>query len=77
LQTPSASIVSGDGSNLATVTAALLDAAGAVLDSERSSVGGSSASGSHEVRTRSGDAASVELTVTDSEGNATSDTRSV
>lgn len=69
--------VSDTDGDLDTVTTALLDSGGNILDSEASDISGSSASGTHEVRTRSSDADSIELTVTDAAGNSTADTRSV
>jgi hypothetical protein len=54
---------------LASVTSDLLDSSGNVLDSATSSVSGSSASGQHDLRTRSGTPAIVRITVTDAAGN--------
>jgi subtilisin len=68
--------VSDADGDLETVTTELLDADGNVLASASSDVGGSSASGSHEVRTRNS-ARGVRLTVTDANGNDTSSTKSV
>jgi len=67
----SVSDVDGD---LASVTSELLDGNGTVLDSATSSVSGASASGQHDLRTRS-NPASVRLTVTDAEGNSVSETQ--
>ncbi len=67
--------VSDDNGNLDTVTTELLDG-GSVVDSETSSVSGSSASGEHEPRTRD-DADEVRLVVTDTEGETTTDTQSL
>lgn len=69
--------VSDDDGDLSSVETELLDSGGNVLDSETSSVSGSSASGEHNLRTRSNDAASVRLIVTDAAGNETSDSQSV
>ncbi|TYL38283.1 serine protease [Natronococcus pandeyae] len=63
----------GDGA-LESVTSELLAADGVVLDSESSSVGGSSASGEHELRSDD-EPEEVRLTVVDESGNETSDTR--
>jgi PKD repeat protein len=60
---------------LASVTSELLDGDGEVMDSQTSSISGLSASGEHELRTRSGTPASVRLTVVDSEGNKVSETK--
>ncbi|MEF8854116.1 MAG: right-handed parallel beta-helix repeat-containing protein, partial [Haloarculaceae archaeon] len=68
--------VSDADGDLDTVTSELLDVDGTVLDSESSNVSGSSASGSHEVRTRAS-ADAVRLTVTDIAGNSTTETNSV
>ena len=65
--------VSDDDGSLDSVTTYLLDG-DEVLDSETSSVSGSSASGEHEVRTRD-DPDSVRLTVTDEAGNETNETK--
>lgn len=63
--------------DLDSVTTELLDSNGWVLDSELSAVSGSSANSPYDVRTRSNDADSVKLTVTDAAGNETSDSKSV
>jgi len=68
--------VSDADGDLDTVTTELLDGSGAVLDSASSSASGSSASGEHKVRTRDS-AAEVQMTVTDANGNETSDSQSV
>ncbi|MFQ3319059.1 MAG: subtilisin family serine protease [Natronomonas sp.] len=65
----------GDG-DLATVTSELVDGSGNVLDSDESSVGGGSASGTHYVESKT-TASEVVLTVTDSAGNSTSDSKSI
>ncbi|MFP9192942.1 S8 family peptidase [Natrialbaceae archaeon A-CW1-1] len=65
--------VSDEDGDLDNVTTELLDGS-SVLDSQTSSVSGSSASGEHEVRTRD-DPDSVRLTVTDEAGNETSETQ--
>ena len=67
--------VSDDDGNLDTVVTELLDG-GTVVDSESSNVSGSSASGEHELRTRD-DANEVRMTVTDEDGNETSETKAV
>ena len=67
--------VSNDDGNLDTVVTELLNG-GTVVDSESSNVSGSSASGEHELRTRD-DADEVRMTVTDGDGNETSETQSV
>ena len=64
--------VSDDDGALDSVTTELFDG-DEVLDSETSSVSGSSASGEHELRTRD-DPDTVRLTVTDEAGNETSET---
>ncbi len=69
--------VSDTDGDLDSVTTELLDSGGSVLDGESSNLSGSSASGTHKVRTRSNDADSIRLTVTDGAGNSTSDSRSV
>jgi len=68
--------VSDADGDLDSVTTELLDSSGAVLASTTTNVSGSSASGSHEDRTRS-TATDVRLTVTDAAGNTTTSTRSV
>ena len=65
----------GDG-DLFSVISELVDGSGRVLDSDSSSVGGSSASGTHEVRSKS-NASEIVLTVTDDAGNSTSDSKSI
>lgn len=65
--------VSDDDGDLDSVTSELLDSSGNVLDSASSNVSGSSASGEHSLRSRS-TVASVRLTVTDTEGNTTTET---
>ena len=66
-------VVSDEDGDLASVTTELLDGSGSVLDGQTSSVSGASASGEHSLRTRS-TPGSVRLTVTDAEGNTTSQT---
>lgn len=61
---------------LAQVDTELLDGSGGVLDSQTSQVSGDSASGEHELRTRS-NADSVRITVTDTAGNTASDSTKV
>ena len=68
--------VSDSDGDLSSVTVEMLDSGGSVLDSASTSVSGSSASGSDEVRTK-GNAAEIELTVTDDAGNSTADSKSV
>jgi subtilisin len=68
--------VSDADGDLADVTTEMVDSSGSVQDSESSSVGGGSASGTHEVRTK-GSASEIVLTVTDAAGNATSDSKSI
>jgi len=66
--------VSDDNGDLVEVTSVLNDG----VDSETSSVSGSSASGTHELRDRGGHGeAEVTLTVTDDDGNETSETRTI
>ena len=66
--------VSDDDDNLAEVTSDLNDG----VDSETSSVSGDSASGTHELRERGGHGeAEVTLSVTDEDGNETSETDSI
>ncbi|AUX08068.1 subtilisin [Halalkaliarchaeum desulfuricum] len=66
--------VSDDDGNLDEVTSVLKDG----IDSETSSVSGDAASGTHELRERDGHGeAEVTLTVTDTDGNETSDTKSI
>ncbi|MFW6017812.1 MAG: S8 family serine peptidase [Halapricum sp.] len=67
--------VSDDDGDLSNVTSELLDSSGNVLDSDSSSVSGSSASGTHTVRSK-GSASDIRLTVTDEAGNSTSDLES-
>ncbi len=64
--------VSDADGDLASVTSELLDSSGNVLDSASTSVSGSSASGEHSLRTRSGTPATVRITVTDAAGNTAS-----
>lgn len=64
--------VSDADGDLATVTTELLNGSGNVLDSVTSSVSGSSASGNHSLRTRSGTPTAVRITVTDGNGNQAS-----
>jgi subtilisin family serine protease len=64
------SVSDADG-DLDSVTSELLDNSGNTLDSVTSSVSGTSASGQHELRTRS-NPATVRITVTDAAGNTTS-----
>ena len=68
----SVSDVDGD---LASVTSELLSGS-SVVDSQTSSVSGSSASGLHELRNR-GSVSAVRVTVTDQNGNSVSETRSL
>ncbi|MCU4716641.1 S8 family serine peptidase [Halapricum hydrolyticum] len=68
--------VSDDDGDLSGVTSEMLDSSGNVLDSDSSSVSGSSASGTHSVRSK-GSASDIRLTVTDEAGNSTSDPRSI
>jgi len=68
--------VSDADGDLSSVTSELVDGSGSVLDSDSSSVGGGSASGTHEVRAK-GRASKVVLTVTDAAGNSTSDSTSI
>lgn len=68
--------VSDDDSDLSSVTSEMLDSSGSVLDSDSSSVGGSSDSGTHYVESKS-NASEIRLTVTDSADNSTSDTESI
>ena len=66
--------VSDDDGDLEEVTSALNDG----VDSETSSVGGDSASGTHELRERGGHGeAEVTLTVTDENGNETTETDTI
>lgn len=60
--------VSDVDGDLASVESALLDSGGNVLDSATSSVSGSSASGQHDLRTRS-TPSTIRVTVTDAAGN--------
>ena len=59
------------------VKSELLDEDEEVLDEETTSVSGESASGEHNLRTRNDDADAVRLTVTDTEGQETSETKDV
>ena len=68
--------VSDADGDLSSVTTELLDSSGTVLDSTTTSVSGSSASGSHEDKTKS-TASSVRLTVTDAAGNSASSSQSI
>ena len=68
--------VSDDDGDLNSVTSEMVDSDGNVLDSESSSVGGSSASGTHYLETKS-NASEIVLTVTDEAGNETSDSESI
>ncbi len=70
-------VVSHDDGALERVTSELLDDDGKVLAERSSSVSGSEASGEHELRTRDGGASAVRLTVTDSAGNSTSETKDI
>ncbi|TVP59897.1 MAG: PKD domain-containing protein [Gemmatimonadales bacterium] len=63
-----------DDSALQTVVTELLDANGVAVDTVTSSVSGTSASGEHELRTRSSPA-SVRITVTDTAGNTATETK--
>jgi len=66
--------VSDDDGNLAEVTTELNDG----VDSEQSAVSGDSAAGTHELRERDGHGeVEVTLTVTDADGNETSETDSI
>ena len=67
--------VADDDGNLDTVVTELLDG-GSVVDSASSSVSGDSAAGEHELRTR-GDADEVRMTVSDTDGNETTDWQSL
>jgi subtilisin family serine protease len=64
------SVSDADG-DLASVKSELLDNSGSVITSQTSTVSGSTASGQHELRTRSS-VATVRITVTDEAGNTTS-----
>ena len=68
--------VSDADGDLAEVTTELVDGSGTVLDSDSDAVGGSSASGSHSVRSRN-TASEVVLTATDGAGASTSESKSV
>jgi subtilisin len=68
--------VSDGDDDLSTVTCEMVDGSGNVLDSETSSVSGSSVSGTHYLETKS-DASEIALTVTDEAGNSTSDSKSI
>lgn len=67
--------VSDSDGNLDSVTTELLNG-GSVVDSETSTVGGSTASGEHELRTR-GNADEIRLIVTDNEGASTSASQNI
>lgn len=67
--------VSDEDGDLASVTTELLSGT-SVVDSQTSSVSGSSASGLHELRNR-GSVSAVRVTVTDQSGNSVSETRSL
>jgi PKD repeat protein len=67
--------VSHPDNALESVTSELLASDGGLLDSQTSSVSGGSASGEHELRTRNGTPAQLRLTVTDTEGNTTIQTK--
>lgn len=67
--------VSDEDGDLDTVVVEMLDGT-SVVDSVTTNVSGSSASGETELRTR-GSADSVRITVTDENGNTTTDTRSI
>jgi len=68
--------VSDDDGDLSSVTSEMLDSSGDVLDSDSSSVSGSSASGTHYVESK-GSASDIRLTVTDGAGNNTSSSKSL
>jgi len=68
--------VSDDDGDLSSVTSELLDASGSVLDAESSSVGGTSASGTHYVESKDG-GAEIRLTVADDAGNSTAETEPI
>jgi subtilisin len=63
--------VSDADGDLSSVTSELLDSSGKTLDTDSSSVSGSSASGTHYVESK-GSASEIVLTVTDAAGNSTS-----
>jgi len=65
----------GDG-DLSAVTSEMVDGSGAVLDSQRSSAGGSSAAGTHYLESKSA-ASEIRLVVTDGSGNETGASKSV
>ena len=67
--------VSDEDGDLSLVTTELLDGT-SIVDSQTTNVSGSTASGTAELRTRE-NANSVRVTVTDSAGNSTSETRSL
>ncbi|MCC5942905.1 MAG: S8 family peptidase [Balneolaceae bacterium] len=67
--------VSESNGNLASVTTELLSGS-SVVDSVTSTVNGSSASGQHELRSRNS-LSSVRVTVTDSSGNSTTETKTL
>lgn len=66
--------VSHEDGALDEVTTELIGNSGTVLDSETSSISGSDASGEHELRTRD-DVDEVRITVTDTEGNESVNTK--
>jgi len=68
--------VSDGDDDLDSVTSEMVDSSGAVLDSQHSSVSGSSASGTHYLESKSS-ASEIALTVTDEAGNSTSDSKSI
>jgi subtilisin len=68
--------VSDDDGDLADVTTEMLDSSGSVLDTDSSSVSGSSAAGTHYVESKSS-GSEIVVTVTDSNGNADSTTKSI
>ena len=69
-------VVSDADGDLAEVTTELVDGSGTVLDSDSDAVGGSSASGSHSVRSRN-TASEVVLIATDASDASTSESKSV
>ena len=68
--------VSDDDGDLAEVTSEMIDSAGSVLDSQSSSVSGTSASGTHDLRSKSSPSEIV-VTVTDEAGNSDSGSQSI
>ncbi len=68
--------VSDADGNLDKVKSELLDDGGNAVDSETTSVSGESAGGEHNLRVR-GDADAVRLTVTDTDGNTSEETKEV